>query len=120
MHFERFPWCEEARNGLLRTFNTDEDFIREGVTSGRMELFKVDGDSWAVVQTWDTIQMVWCYQGRNVLEFARAMYRIAQRNKLRCVRFFTKHRALPRMLKPLNPVEVEPQIYEIGVQANGQ
>lgn len=120
MHFERFPWCEEARNGLLRTFNTDEEMIREGVLSGRMELFRVDGDSWAVVQTWETIQMVWCYQGRNVLEFARAMYRIAQRNNLRCVRFYTLRAGLPRMLKPLNPVEVEPNIFEIGVQANGQ
>lgn len=115
MHFERFAWCEEARNGLLSTFNDEESFIREGVESGRMELFKVDGHSWAVVQTWADSQMCWCYQGRNALGFAQAMLRIARRNDLRCIRFFTKHRALPRLLKSLNPVEVEPQIYEVGV-----
>lgn len=119
MHFERFPWCEEARNGLLLTFNDEEAFIREGVESGCMELFRVDGDSWAVVQTWNEIQMLWCYQGRNCLGFAQAMLRIAQRNNLRCIRFFTKHKALPRLLKSLNPVEVEPQIYEVGVNQNG-
>lgn len=115
MHFERFPWCEEARNGLLLTFNDEEAFIREGVESGRMELFKVDGHSWAVVQTWTDTQMCWCYQGRNALAFALAMLRIARRNDLRCIRFFTKHPALPRLLKSLKPIQVEPQIYEVGV-----
>lgn len=115
MQFTRMQWSEEARNGLALTFNDGEEFISEGVQSGRMELFLVDGHSWAVVQTWSDTQMCWCYQGRNALEFARAMLRIAKRNNLRCIRFFTIHRALPRLLKPLGPVLVEPQIYEVGV-----
>lgn len=108
-------WSDEARKGLVLTFNDEEWFIREGVQSGNMELFLVDGDSWAVVQTWSDTQMCWCYQGRNALGFAQAMLRIAKRNNLRCIRFFTKHRALPRLLKSLNPVQVEPQVYEVGV-----
>lgn len=120
MHFARCQWSEEARNGLAQTFNDEESFIANGVQSGEMELFRVDGDSWAVVQTWSDTQMCWCYQGRNALGFAQAMLRIAKRNNLRCIRFFTKHRALVRLLKSLNPVQVEPQIYEVGVQYNGQ
>lgn len=121
MRFERMPWSEEAREGLARTFHSEGGFdavahIRENVIAGRYELWRVDGDSWAVTHTYQNKMFCWCYQGRNALEFSTTMLRIARDNGLKCVRFATRRRGLARLLKPLNPVLVEPEIYEIGVQ----
>lgn len=121
MRFERMPWSEEAREGLAGTFHSEDGFdaiahVRENVVAGRYELWRVDGDSWAVTHTYQQQMFCWCYQGRNVLGFAVTMCRIARANNLRCVKFATRRRGLSRLLKPLNPVLVEPEIYEIGVQ----
>lgn len=121
MHFERKQWCEEARLGLSRTFHSDESFdavkhIREGVERGEMELWLVDGQSWAVTQTWRDCQLLWCYQGRDVLLFAQTMLRVAERNGLRCIRFATRRKGLARLLAPIKPVLIEPpEVYEVGV-----
>lgn len=125
MHFERIPWSEEAYSGLIHTFDSSDGFdavgvVRHGVERGLMELWRVDGSSYAVTQAWNNSMLVWCYQGTNVKAFADCMYRIAEKNGMRCVRFATKHRALPRMLRHLNPVEVSPQVFEIGVTSYGK
>lgn len=121
MRFERMPWSEEARAGLAGTFHSENGFdaaehIREGVMCGRYELWRVDGVSWAVTHTYQQKMFCWCYEGRDALQFATTMIRIARDNNLRSVRFATRRRGLSRLLKSLNPVLVEPEIYEIGVQ----
>lgn len=127
MHLERHKKIPVAAwPSLLRTCDRSDEFgwfdvVREGVKSGRMECWHVDGHSWAVTQTWTDPedgrgkQLVWCYAGRDVKAFAQAMYRVAQDNGLSSVRFSTFHRALPRLLKSFQPVCVAPTVYEIRV-----
>lgn len=120
MRLQRCAWSESAQAGLARTFYTENGFngldhVRRGVLSGDMELWLVDGHSWAITQTWQESQFVWCYQGRDVREFAACMYTVAQRNGLKSVRFATKHKGLPRMLRAFRCESVAPEVFEIKV-----
>jgi hypothetical protein len=115
-------WCAEAREALRGTFYTDGEEIAEGVRSGRMELFRVNDDSWAVTEIMRGMLFIWCYAGRGSNQFVDRMRIVAKHNGLQQVSFFSHHKGAarlwkrfnPRMLKTLEPGETQ---YVFEVQA---
>jgi len=113
-------WCDEARQALRDTFYADGEEIAEGVRSGRMELFCVNGDSWAVTEIMRGMLFIWCYAGRGSNQFVDRMRIVAKANGLSQVSFFSKHKGAarlwkrfnPRMLKTLEPGETQ-YVFEV-------
>jgi hypothetical protein len=99
---EKFPrWCEAAELGLRDALGEYAECIREAVNVGRMELFRIDGHSWAVTEVREGTLVTWCYQGRGAVEWGAAMLRIARANRLEACEYTTPHRALGRMGRAL-------------------
>lgn len=98
-------WCDEARDALRETFYTDGEEIAEGVRSGRMELFRVNGDSWAVTEKMRGMLFIWCYAGRGSCQFVERMRRVAalQNPPLEQVSFFSRHKGARRLWREYNP-----------------
>lgn len=104
----------------MRTFHSEPNFdaekvVRDGVESGRFELWHIDGESWAVTQTWEGEMFLWCYQGKGLVEFVNIMMIIAARNKLKRIKFATRRPAIARMIKHLNPVRLDDEIFVVEV-----
>jgi hypothetical protein len=104
----KMTWSDEAAKALASTFHSDDAFdaaahIRDGVISGRLELWRIDQESWAVTQAWEGKLLAWCYVGRNVIGFVETFLRIAKDNGLTDLSFATRRKGLPRMLKRFNP-----------------
>lgn len=102
-------WCDEARDALRGTFFTDGEEIAEGVRSGRMELFNVNGDSWAVTEIMRGMLFIWCYAGRGSNQFVDRMRIVARANGLQQVSFFSRHKGAARLWKQFNPRRLETQ-----------
>ncbi len=121
MHLERFnALTNDAIAGLSETFFDSPGFdavayVRAGVASGRMELWRVDGHSWAVTEVRDGTLILMCYQGENGLAFLRAMIETARRNNLQKIRYWTARRGMARFLKSFKPVRISADGFEIGV-----
>jgi hypothetical protein len=96
-------WCDEARDALRETFYTDGEEIAEGVRSGRMELFHVNGNSWAVTEIMRGMLFIWCYAGRGSNQFVDRMRVVAKANGLTQVSFFSHHKGAARLWKRFNP-----------------
>jgi hypothetical protein len=96
-------WCPEARDALRETFYTDGEEIAEGVRSGRMELFRVNSDSWAVTEVMRGMLFIWCYAGRGSNQFVDRMRIVAKHNGLTQVSFFSRHKGAARLWKRFNP-----------------
>jgi len=96
-------WCDEARDALRTTFYTDGEEIAEGVRSGRMELFRVNDDSWAVTEVMRGMLFIWCYAGTRSNQFVDRMRVVARANGLTQVSFFSRHRGAARLWKRFNP-----------------
>lgn len=94
-------WCAEAERGLAAALGDYPEAIRDGVKSGRMQLWRVDGESWLVTQVFQLERklVIWCYQGRNARRTAEAMFRAARANDLEVVEFSTRRKGLPRLLR---------------------
>lgn len=101
MTLERLPWSADAEEGLSRALGEYPDAIREGVESGRMQLWRVCGHSLAVIEVRAKVLICWCYEGRDVVPFARSLIRVAAANGLGAVECTTPHRALMRMGRAL-------------------
>lgn len=99
--FERRSWGAEAEQGLALALGEWAQAIRDGVTAGRMELWQIDGASWAVTEIRDGVLIVWCYQGRDVVRVAEIFRRSLVRNGLDTLEFSTKRKGLHRLLAPL-------------------
>lgn len=108
----------EAHAALAAVMAEDAAAVMRDVSSGACELWCVNGDSWLVtnVDTDARELAVCCYAGRDVLVIADALYRIARKQDLRAVRFFTKRPALARLLKKGFPqLEVFGTVYRCEV-----
>jgi hypothetical protein len=105
----KIEWCDEARQALRDTFYTDGEEIAEGVRSGRMELFRVNGDSFAVTEIMRGMLFIWCYAGRGSNQFVDRMRLVARRNGLQQVSFFSRHKGAARLWKRFNPRMLETQ-----------
>lgn len=90
-------WCDEAEHGLQGTLGRDSTAAREGVNSGRLELWRVNGDSWLVTGIDGDCLVIWAYRGRGAASMLRAMFDSARANGLRRLAFYTKRRALKRL-----------------------
>jgi len=95
-------WAE-ARQALREAFYTDGEEICEGVRSGRMELFRVNNDSWAVTEIMRGMLFIWVYAGRGSNQFVDRMRVVAKVNGLAQVSFFSRHRGAARLWKRFNP-----------------
>ena len=102
-------WCDEARQALRDTFYTDGEEIAEGVRSGRMELFRVNGHSWAVTEIMRGMLFIWCYAGRGSNQFVDRMRVVAKANGLQQVSFFSHHKGAARLWKRFNPRMLQTQ-----------
>ena len=104
--FVRGPlcWNYAADYGLRDTFYDCRDMVRNGVDSGKMQLWRVNDDSWLVTEIIQDQLFVWCYQGYGLLATIRVLMRIAAQNHLDYVAFFCRQAAALRALRCLNPV----------------
>jgi hypothetical protein len=96
-------WCDEARDALRSTFYTDGEEIAHGVRCGRMELFRVNDNSWAVTEIMRGMLFIWCYAGKGSNQFVERMRVVAKANSLTQVSFFSRHKGAARLWKRFNP-----------------
>lgn len=96
-------WCDEARDAMRECFYTDGEEIAEGVRSGRMELFRVNDDSWAVTEVMRGMLFIWCYAGKHSNQFVDRMRIVARANGLSQVSFFSRHKGAGRLWRRFNP-----------------
>jgi hypothetical protein len=100
--FEKRPqWDAAAEAGLALALGDWSQAIRDGVNAGRMELWRIDGDSWAVTECRAGVLIVWCYQGRQVRRVAEVLKGSLVKNGLDTLEFSTKRKGLHRLLAPL-------------------
>lgn len=117
---EQLPQLDAAAvAGLSRTFFDSPGFdavqyVRDGVASGRMQLWRV-GESYAVTELCGDSLVVVCYQGGDGVAFMRRICAAAKRRGLRAVRYWTLRRGMSRLLKDFAPRAIGENVYEIGV-----
>ena len=117
-------WCEDADKALAPTYYGHRDMLVNGVASGRMELFNVNGDSWLVTEIMGGMLFVWCYAGRGLVHLIERLRVVAAANGLSQVSFFTRHAAAVRALRRFNPRALPTKIdgetqYVIDVPKHG-
>lgn len=106
--FEKVGWTDEAERGLSETFGFDREAIIEGVQAGTLECWRINGGkAWMVTRIEQRELVVCCLQGSGLARLAPVIYRIAQRNGLRAIRFYTRRPGLARMLKRYGFVAAE-------------
>jgi hypothetical protein len=98
-----FEFWPVARQKLESTFYTFGEEIAEGVRSERMELFLVNGKSWAITEIMRGMLFIWCYAGTGSGEFVERMRLVARANGLTQVSFFSRHKGAARLWKRFNP-----------------
>jgi hypothetical protein len=95
-------WCLEAERGLCESFGGDRDELVAGVEQGTLELWKLnDGKAWMITRVSRGVLVVHCFQGEGLRAIAPAVHRIAQRNGLQAIEFWTARPGLARMLRAL-------------------
>jgi hypothetical protein len=99
----RQPWSIAAEEGLQDTFFGALHRIRAGVNRGRMELYRVNGESWCVLERMPDMFFIWCYQGRGLVDFIHKMTEYAHVNGFSSLSFFTHMQATRRALRSMNP-----------------
>lgn len=94
-------WTPEASAALRQVTGEDHDSVAREVDAGTSELWLVSGHSFLVtnVDTSSRELIVCCYAGRDVLAIADVLYKLARKQGLCAVRFFTKRPALARQLR---------------------
>lgn len=117
----KIPWSLEVVEGMADTFFGDADFraiqhVRDGVVSGRMECWLIDGESYGVTETTPEEMLMWCYQGKNLVPFVRHFIEVAKRNKLKRLRYHTLRKGMQRHLREFNPRPLGDNLFEIEVQ----
>lgn len=106
---EKCLWNREAREALRPTFHDDGSMIARGVESGRMELWHVNQESWCVTEVRGDMLFLWCYQGRQVIQFVLRMLSVAREMKLSEVSFFSHHKGALRAWRHRAPVVLPTQ-----------
>lgn len=91
-------------------------YVRNGVTSGRMEVFEVNRKSLAVTECQGDCLRVHAYQGKDVLGFARMFHALCKSNGLKRATFHTDQPALVKALAAYKPKQVAPNEYEVQIK----
>lgn len=102
MNIEKLPkFTEAASNALKQVTGEDHESVIREVNAGTSELWRVDGHSYLVtcVDASSRELIVCCYVGRDVMAIADVLYRLARRQGLCAIRFFTRRPALARQLR---------------------
>lgn len=111
-------WSENALALIQQTLRPAADFdaagfVRDGVKSGRMELWNVNEHSAAVTEfTGDTMR-VHAYQGKDLRGFAAMFHHIAQANGCKAVTFHCDTPGVLRQLAQYNPRALGGNEYEV-------
>lgn len=121
MEMRKIPWSLEVVEGLSSTFFSSPGFdaighVREGVESGRMECWLIDGHSYAITETTPTDMLMWCYQGRDLVPFVRHFIGVAKRNNLRRLKYHTLRKGMQRLLREFHPRPLGENLFVIEVQ----
>ena len=98
----------------------DNDWLRlaDDIREGYAELFEIDGgDSVAVTRfEVDIDELVVCaYVGREVMEFAEMICKIARKNGAKTLRYHTRRKGMARLLSELGAIETE-TVYQVTLQ----
>jgi hypothetical protein len=99
-----FEFWPVARQKLSQgCFHDNGEQIAEGVRSGRMEMFLVNGESFAVTEIMAGMLFLWCYAGKGSNEFVERLRIVARANGLKQISFFSKHKGASRLWKRYSP-----------------
>lgn len=98
-------WCAEAQAALAPTFVGDVGMRKAaaGVIAEKMELWRVNDDSWAITEVFPGMLFIWSYAGRGSGQFVERMIRVARGMGLEQVSFFSYHKGAARLWKRYNP-----------------
>jgi hypothetical protein len=101
-------WCKEAADALASTFVGEDGGKRivDGVMSERLELWRVNDDSWAVTEVLHGMLFLWCYAGRGSVQFVERLILIARKMGLEQVSFFSFHKGAARLWHHYNPRKI--------------
>jgi len=103
MHVVKRAWCMDAYNGLRGTFESAEGawHIARGVLSEKMELWRVNGDSWLVTEVMfgNKMLFLWCYEGRLLMQLIDHLVLVCHKAGFEQLSFFTRHRGALRILR---------------------
>ena len=122
MKLEKLPrWTAAAAEALRQVTAEDEAQVARDVDAGTCELWRVDDHSYLVtnVDLSSRELIVCCYAGRDVLAIADVLYRIARKQGLEAIRFFTKRPALARKLRTRFPLELYGTVFRCEVPPHG-
>jgi hypothetical protein len=118
MKLQKIPrWTAAAAAALNAVAAEDAASLAREVDAGTSELWCVDDHSYLVtcVDTSSRELIVCCYVGRDVLAIADVLYRIARKQGLCAVRFFTRRPALARKLRARFPLQPYGYVYRCEV-----
>lgn len=99
---ERTAWTKQAREALSETLGDDEKEIASGVSAGKLECWNVNnGSLWLVTSVDKSTNelIVCCAAGSGLDVFLPTLNRIVLKNGLKGGRFFTKRKALARLIR---------------------
>lgn len=105
--WEHWP---EARQALREALYGDGEEISHGVRIGRMELFRVNDDSWAVTERMRGMLFIWCYAGRGAVQFVHRMQLVAKANGMSQVSFFSRRKGAARAWRRFHPQQLATSI----------
>lgn len=121
MNIEKLPkFTEAAANALRQVTGEDHESVIREVNTGTSELWRVDGHSYLVtcVDASSRELIVCAYIGRDVMTIADVLYRLAKRQGLVAIRFFTRRPALARQLRRRFDVQPFGYVYRCEVPPN--
>ncbi len=95
-------------DALKSTFVGDDGGKRiiDGVMTERMELWRVNDDSWAVTEVLHGMLFLWCYAGKGSIQFVERLIVIARHMGLEQVSFFSFHKGAARLWHHYNPRKI--------------
>lgn len=91
--------------------------IRNDILAKRAQLFQCPDDTYLVLRIEGTELVIVACVGRNSNELMQRCLEIAQGHGLLSIRFHTKRRGLPRLIKRFKPYELE-RVYRVNVSEN--
>jgi hypothetical protein len=103
---EKITLTAEVEKVLLPAFLADADFIKNEISSGAAELFRVNS-AFFVTRLESAELVIIAVAGKDLPAAAKIMFNAAKTIGCQSIRFHTKRKALARMLKEFKPEYVE-------------
>ena len=105
MKFEGpLPWSLDALIGLTPALGdwSDEE-LRRRVVSNECQIYRVDGNSWLLVEERFPAIIIWCYVGERAVDMWIELGGIAQAIGFKHVCCLTRHKGILRAFRCFNP-----------------